>query len=114
MDFRKYNYFSICDSFMKLSLMLIFCFLTACAKQNNTKHFLPVENPIQSSENAININTATIAELEKLPHVGTRTAQEIVEHREKFGRFRKPEHLIFVRGISDARFREMRNLVKVE
>ena len=114
MDFRKSNYFSICDSFMKLSLLLILCFLTACAKQSNTKQFLQPENQIQIAENSININTATIAELEKLPHIGAQTAREIVEHREKFGQFRKPEHLMFVRGVSDARFREMRNLVKVE
>ena len=57
---------------------------------------------------------ASAGELEKLPHVGRQTAQEIVEYREKFGKFRKPEYLMFVRGISDRRFREMRSLVRVE
>lgn len=66
------------------------------------------------AENAVNINTASVAELEKLPNVGIKTAQKIVEHREKYGRFRKPEHLILVSGISDRRFRELQSFVKIE
>lgn len=75
---------------------------------------MPPENPIQISATAVNINTASAAELEKLPHIGKQKAREIIEYREKFGQFRKPEYLMFVRGISDARFREMRTLIKVE
>lgn len=93
---------------------MIFCFLSACNQQNNTKQILSTENQIQISASAVNINTASAAELEKLPHVGRQTAQEIIEYREKFGRFRKPEYLMFVRGISDRRYRDLRNLIKVE
>jgi DNA uptake protein ComE-like DNA-binding protein len=35
------------------------------------------------SENAVNLNTATAVELEKLPHVGAELDRQIVEHREK-------------------------------
>lgn len=62
----------------------------------------------------ININTASAAELEKLPHIGAKTAQAIVEYREKFGGFRKPEHLLLIQGISDEKFREVKSLIKVE
>jgi len=41
-------------------------------------------------------------------------AERIVEHREKFGRFRRPEHLIMVRGISDKRFRALQTSITVE
>ncbi len=108
------HYFSICKSSVKPLAMLVFCFLIACTRQNDTKQILSFENQIQISASAVNINTASAVELEKLPRVGKQTAQEIIEHREKFGRFRKPEYLMFVRGISDRHFREMRNLVKVE
>ena len=40
-------------------------------------------------------------------------AERIIEHREKFGPFRRPEHLIIVRGISDKRFRALQNLITV-
>jgi competence protein ComEA len=52
--------------------------------------------------------------LEALPNVGPNLAKKIVEHRERFGRFRKPEHLLMIEGVSDKRFREIRHLVKVE
>jgi len=98
----------------KLTLLVICCFLLACSKQNNTKQVLPTENQIQISESAININTASAKELEKLPNIGEQTAQEIIEHREKYGKFRSPEHLLLIRRISDERFRELRSLIKTD
>ncbi|HXG83531.1 MAG TPA: ComEA family DNA-binding protein [Pyrinomonadaceae bacterium] len=95
-------------------LLLIYGFLLVCCEQKNTKQVLSVPNLSILSESAININTASAEELEKLPHVGAKTARKIVEFRNKNGRFRKPEHLLLVDGISDARFREMRNFIKVE
>ncbi len=73
-----------------------------------------LQNQVQLAENAININTASAEDLEKLPYIGTQTAQNIIEHRNKYGRFRKPEQLLLVRRISDKHFREIRNLIKVE
>src|SRR5467141_2713048 len=62
------------------------------------------ENPTPTR---INSNTASAEELEKLPGIGRGFAQRIVEHREKWGAFRRPEHLIMVRGLSDKRFRAL-------
>jgi len=62
----------------------------------------------------ININTAPADELEKLPGIGKAMAERIIEHREKFGPFRRPEQLIIVRGISDKRFRALQDLITVE
>jgi competence ComEA-like helix-hairpin-helix protein len=109
----KPHYFYTCRLSIKLIPSIIFCCLLICCGQKDAKQVLPAETQIVS-ESAININTASAAELEKLPHVGAKTAQEIVSHREKFGRFRKPEHLMLVNGISDQRFREIRNLIKTE
>ncbi len=62
----------------------------------------------------ININTASVEELEKLPGIGKALAARIVEHRENYGPFRRPEHLMVVPGISDRKFRSMRNLIVAE
>ena len=62
----------------------------------------------------LNINTASAEELERLPGIGKGLAERIIDHREKFGPFRRPEHLIIVRGISDKRFRALRDLITVE
>jgi competence protein ComEA len=71
-------------------------------------------NASLSSPNAININTATAAELEKLPHIGTKTAESIVKFRMENGPFRRVEHLMQIRGISETRFDELRNFIKTE
>jgi competence ComEA-like helix-hairpin-helix protein len=47
-------------------------------------------------ENAININTATVGELEKIPHIGRKLAERVVAFRETYGPFRRPEQLLLV------------------
>jgi len=59
----------------------------------------------------VNINTASVAELEMLPGVGRKTAEAIVEHREQHGAFRRVEHLMRVHGVSEGRFVEIRPLI---
>ena len=53
------------------------------------------------SPTRINVNTAPAAELEKLPGVGPRLAQEIVDYRAANGPFAGPADLAKVRGISE-------------
>ena len=103
----------ICRLSIKLIPSIIFCCLSVCCGQKDVKQNLPQQTQI-ISESAVNINTASIEQLEKLPHIGSKTAQEIIEYRAEFGKFRKPEHLMLVRGISDERFREIKNLIKTE
>ena len=69
---------------------------------------------LQRTNHLININTATANELETLPGIGKGLAERIIDHRETFGPFRRPEHLIIVRGISDRRFRALRDLITVQ
>jgi competence ComEA-like helix-hairpin-helix protein len=63
---------------------------------------------------SININTASVRELEKLPGVGQGIAERIVAHREQYGPFRRSEHLMMVRGISDHKFRQLRAMIVIE
>jgi competence ComEA-like helix-hairpin-helix protein len=64
--------------------------------------------------NAIDINSASAKELETIPGIGDTLAKRIVEFREKNGRFRRPEHLLLVPGISEKRFRQFRPLIRTE
>jgi competence ComEA-like helix-hairpin-helix protein len=66
------------------------------------------------STRLININRATREELARLPGVGEGIAARIVEHRERYGAFRRAEHLLMVRGISERRFEQLRAFVSVE
>src|SRR5438105_6175961 len=97
---------------------------TACVKRernqrlavqqptNDRQSIAPIANNQQTTR--ININTAPASELESLPGIGKALAARIIEHREKYGPFRRVEHLIIVRGISDKRFRALRELITVE
>jgi competence protein ComEA len=56
----------------------------------------------------VNINTATIAELQTLPGIGQKTAARIVEYRDKNGPFKKIEELMNVQGIGEKSFLKLR------
>ena len=62
----------------------------------------------------ININRASAEELERLPGIGRALAARIISHREQYGSFRRPEHLIMVRGIGDRRFRRLRPFITAQ
>jgi competence ComEA-like helix-hairpin-helix protein len=66
------------------------------------------------SSRLIDINHATREELARLPGIGDGIAARIVEHRERYGAFRRAEHLLLVRGISERRYEQLRALVTVE
>ena len=61
----------------------------------------------------INLNTATAQELMKIPGVGEKKAQSIIDYREKNGRFEAIEDLMKVPGIKDASFRKMKDYITV-
>jgi comEA protein len=56
------------------------------------------------SKGVVNVNSASAAELERLPGIGPALAQRIVAHREKNGAFKKLEDLMLVRGIGEKSF----------
>jgi competence protein ComEA len=61
----------------------------------------------------LNLNTATVTELAKLPGIGPAVAARIVEHRQKNGGFKKIEELMNVKGIGEKTFLKLKSLVTV-
>jgi len=62
----------------------------------------------------ININTATLAELDMLPGVGATIAQRIIDYRTQNGDFKKLDDLKKVRGIGDALFNQIKDWITIE
>ena len=102
---------------------IILCCLTACAAPSCVK--LPRRadgggsqqthaQQARQDQPLVPLNEASREELERLPGVGPALAARIVEHRERFGRFRRAEHLLLVRGISERRFLQLRPYVTAE
>ena len=59
----------------------------------------------------VNLNSATLEQLDALPGVGPVTAQKIIAYREQNGAFRSVDDLDAVPGIGPARLEELRTLV---
>jgi competence protein ComEA len=57
---------------------------------------------------ALNLNTATAEQLDKLPGVGPALAKRIIEFREKRGGFKRIEELLAVPGISEKKWKDLR------
>ena len=61
----------------------------------------------------VDINQATVADLDRLPGIGPSTARAIVDHRTRNGPFASVDDLLAVRGIGPAKLTELRALVRV-
>lgn len=78
------------------------------AKNNNT-------NQNESAKTSqININIATIEELDTLPGVGEATANKIINYRSENGEFKSIEEIKSVNGIGDKKFEEIKDLICVK
>ena len=61
----------------------------------------------------LNLNTATVEELAQLPGIGPAIAARVVEHRRRHGRFKRPQEIIVVRGMSPRRYRNIAHLIGI-
>ena len=61
----------------------------------------------------INLNTATIAQLETLPGIGPNTAKSIIDFRNRSGPFQRIEDLLAIKGISKSKLEKLRPYVTV-
>jgi competence protein ComEA len=61
----------------------------------------------------LDLNTATLDQLDELPGIGPATAQAIIEERDRRGGFTSVDELLDVRGIGPAKLEDLRDLVTV-
>ncbi len=67
----------------------------------------------QSTSSLININTASVDELDTLPGIGPVTAQAIVDERESNGAFTSIEDIQRVSGIGEKKFEKIKDSICV-
>ena len=67
-----------------------------------------------SSGGLVNINTAGVYELDRLPGVGEATAKKIIAYRDEHGPFKSVDELILVSGIGEKKLADMRPYVTVD
>jgi competence ComEA-like helix-hairpin-helix protein len=106
--FRSFN----CRIYIYALLVIAIALSISCVRGGGKS--IAKKDPPMPPENAIDINTASAQELAKIPRIGPKLADDIVAFRSRHRRFRRTEHLMLIRGISEKRYREIRDLVKTE
>lgn len=76
-----------------------------------------VVSPIVSAQatagGKVNINTASLEELQKLPRIGPQIAQRILDYRKENGSFKRIEDMLKVRGVGEKMFEQLKDLITV-
>ena len=66
------------------------------------------------AEKSININTAGVNELIKLPGIGEKTAEKIIQLRNERGKFKGLDELMDVRGIGEVKFNKIKKFLYID
>jgi competence protein ComEA len=77
----------------------------------NKDRFIKKEFPAKKS---ININTAGIGDLIKLPGIGKQTAEKIIQLRNKKGSFKKLSELLEVKGIGSIKLNKIESYIFID
>lgn len=64
-----------------------------------------------SSQDLININTASVEELDSLPGIGPTIAQRIIDYRDENGPFQTIEDILNVSGVGPSTFDQIKDLI---
>ena len=95
-------------------LLLAFALHLSCASHESQTFSPGKSTEISASTDAVNINTADADELQRIPGIGPALAKKILDHRNRYGPFRRPEEILIIDGISEKRFREFRRFILIE
>ena len=61
----------------------------------------------------VNLNTSSAAQIASLPGIGDKTAELIVQYREKNGPFKKIEEIMNVKGVGEKSFLRIKDRLTV-
>ena len=87
--------------------------LTTPGPDSPPSQILPPPPAVSTATSLVNINTATLEELDTLPGVGPVTAEKIIAHRQANGPFATIEAIMDVSGIGPVKFEAMRDLITI-
>jgi len=102
-------------AFIALAIILILVFFA----YNHSYVTGPLDEPSRGVEEPfpgfpVDINSADIEALRLLPGVGTKTAEAIIEKRQKKGKFVSIEDIRKVRGIGEQKFEALKGYITIK
>jgi competence ComEA-like helix-hairpin-helix protein len=80
----------------------------------NKSNFNKKSPKIVPGEKSINLNTAGIDELSKLPGIGKKTAEKIINYRKQINGFNSLDELLDVKGIGNFKFNKIKKFLFIE
>lgn len=101
----------IIGSVVLVSVIGIFIVTNAPLRAMVTESDKLTKNASSSTFKVVNVNTAVIGELEKLPNIGPAKAKAIVDYRAQFGSFKSLEDLLNVVGIGKSTLDKISDMV---
>ncbi len=110
---------------MKKKVIMITCGIVFCvgvfvlastfASAGMTKNIGKIAGQAASAaQQLLDINAATVEQLQQLPGIGEKIAKRIVKYREKNGPFTKAEDLLNVEGIGEKKLEKIKPLIQVK
>lgn len=74
---------------------------------------LSLQAGTKANDQKVNINTASLEELQKLPRIGPQIAKRIIDYRKENGSFKKVEEIMKVRGIGEKVYNQLKDRITV-
>jgi competence protein ComEA len=95
-----------------IALAAALAFLWSASPPLKAQKPAPPTAPVTRSE-LVNLNTASAVQLAALPGIGPKTADLIIQYRQKAGGFKKIEEVMNVRGVGEKSFLKLKSLITV-
>lgn len=108
---------TLIDGIILIGLLLMVFGLSLKLKEMNDfedkNRLVKVEKLEKAVEGIVNINSATLIELETLPGIGPKMAQRIIDYRNKYGIFSNKEAIKNVSGIGKKTYDKMADKIGI-
>ena len=92
---------------------LIFCLGTGTLSAQDSKEMMDPEmmDKQEMMMEKVNINTADMEQLMKIPGVGEGTAKKIIDYRNSNGQFKTLDQLKSIQGIGEKKYEKMKDMI---
>jgi comEA protein len=97
------------EAFMTSKKVKVVCVLLLCLGLAIGPVAALAQKTAPAPAEKINLNTATVEQLQSLPGIGPAIAKGIVEHRAKVGKFNRIEEIINVKGVGEKKFQQIKD-----
>lgn len=99
---------------MRLAWALILCLGIGLSTFPSVAMAQKAEAPAQPTAlEKVNLNTATVEQLQSIPGIGPAIATRVVEYRTKVGKFSKVEDILNVKGIGEKMFDKVKDRLTI-